>query len=178
MKRIRLTQLSLCLIIIAACQKSPSVPEAPVVYWGTVGVNKNGVAWAASSSVSIHTKFENKLNISFIQFDKYGFKREKCGIFKIPAFAGTYPLHNTSIQVDDSLVGANFFYNDDDFLLGYYNVLEADSSSFVTIASYDTITKEVKGSFDIIFKVGQRPFPGAPDTIHMENGVFHTKVLK
>ena len=162
-----------------ACQKEPGTPtEEPVTYWGTVSVNKNGNPWTVSPSVSIHTKFENKLNLSFIEFDEYGFKKEKCGIFKVPAQPGTYSLHNTSIQVDDSLVGSSFIFRDDDVQLGYYDVLEADSSSFVTITSYDSTTKEVKGSFDIIFKVAQSPFPGAPDTIRLQNGVFHTKIAE
>ncbi|MBK8923611.1 MAG: hypothetical protein IPM81_19315 [Saprospirales bacterium] len=87
-------------------------------------------------------------------------------------------MNNTFIQTDDGLVGSHYFFNDDDFLLGYYDVLEADSSSFMTILSYDTVTREVKGTFEATYIVKQRPYPGAPDTIRLRNGVFHTKVLQ
>lgn len=169
--------LQICAVFFYSCKKEITPPEEPSVYWGTVHVDKNGVPWIVSPAVSIHTKFKNTINLTFTEFDQYGFKKEKSGMFKVPAHPGTYSLHKTSIQVDDGLVGSNFFFNDDDFLLGYYDVLEADSSSFLTITSYDTVTKEMKGKFEVIFKVTQRPYPGAPDTIRLQNGVFHTKVL-
>lgn len=165
-------------IVYIACKKGVQAPpEDTNIYWGVISVNKNGTPWIALPSVRMHTRFENKLNFSFTHFDENGFKRERCGVFKVPAQPGTYSLHNTSIQVDDSLVGSTLFYTDDDLLLGYYDVLEADSSSFVTITSFDSITKEVRGNFEIIYKVSKYPFPGAPDTIRMQNGIFYTKIL-
>lgn len=169
--------LLLPVLAILACKKDPPTPEKPPVTWGTVSAEKNGVAWVASPTASLHTKFPNLLNIGFLIFDPFGFQTEDCGIVKVPAVPGTYALHETSIQENDSLVGANFFYVDYDLILGYYNVLEADSSSFITISSYDPKTGEVKGSFDILFSVAQRPFPAAPDTLRLRKGVFHTKIL-
>ena len=83
---------------------------------------------------------------------------------------------NTDSQVNDSLVGASFSYWEADLALGYYTVLESDSSSFVTLTSYDPVTKELRGTFDITFIVAHRPYAGAPDTLRVRNGVFHTRV--
>ncbi len=169
--------IAILLLLAVSCKKGSEIPEEQNPYWGTVTVDKNGVPWTALPSVSISPKFKDKLNFNFTQVDELGFKREKCGIIKVPAQEGAYPLSNTSIQVDDGLVGSNYFFNDYDLLLGYYDVLEADSSSFVTITSYDTLTREVKGAFEATFIVRQRPYSGAPDTIRLRNGIFHTKVL-
>lgn len=174
----KLKYLFALIVYFFSCKEEIPPAEEAHVYWGTINVEKNGTTWVASPSVSIHSKLRDRLNLSFTSFDMYGFKNEKCSIFKVPSYPGTYVLQNTSIQENDSLIGSNYFFVDYDLILGYYNVLEADSSNFVTVLSYDTLSKEVKGTFDITFIVAQRPYAGAPDTIRLHNGVFHTKVLK
>jgi hypothetical protein len=62
-------------------------------------------------------------------------------------------------------------------LTGDYGIIEADSSSFVMIDSYDTVSREIKGWFDLLFTAIHKPSSDAPDTIRITKGVFHGKVL-
>jgi hypothetical protein len=66
---------------------------------------------------------------------------------------------------------------DHDVIYGQYRILESDSSSFVTLISFDSITGEVRGTFDLTFLVEHRPFPGAPDTLRLRNGQFYTRLV-
>lgn len=98
-------------------------------------------------------------------------------IVKIPFIPGTYQVYNTLIQTNDSIAGALFGYIDYDEFKGNYTILESDSSSFVTLESYDTITKEIKGRFDLTFIKDIKPYPEASDTIRFRDGYFHTKII-
>jgi hypothetical protein len=63
-----------------------------------------------------------------------------------------------------------------------YNVLEQDSLlNNITITSYDSATKEIKGTFEVSFlmdtTLNKSCNPGALDTVRVRNGEFHTKIF-
>jgi hypothetical protein len=159
------------ILIQLSCRKDP--PPLPSIYWGTVSFQKNGHLWTGSPLATI---YQNKIGIQIDSVPEAII--EHLSIHKIPISPGTYPIYSTYIQIDDGLSGAYYSYITFDESKGDYDILESDSSSFVTLESYDTITKEIKGRFDLIFTKADPPHPiGAPDTIRMTDGVFHTKVL-
>ena len=169
--------LCFVLLTLGACQKIYTCGEDKIEHWGAAGAVRNGVPWIVTPQVLVSRKFPDKLNMSFADLDQCGYIKEQCSIFKVPTYPGTYPLKNSSIQTEDSIVGASYFYVNVDVITGYYPVLEADSSSFVTITSIDSVSQEIRGTFEITFKAERRPH-GAPDTIRLRKGVFHTIVLE
>jgi hypothetical protein len=68
---------------------------------------------------------------------------------------------------------------DADQPLGGYHILESDSSTnVVSLTAYDTLSKEIKGTFNLSFIVSGRPYPSYPDTIRLKNGQFSGKIIK
>lgn len=164
--------------LVISCNKSEKLPIEPSPYWGEISADKNGEPWMASpyAIININLNRYDIIDLAFHFYDQYGIRRESCSLYKVPLVKGTYPVVNTPISKKDSLVGGNFFYTEDDVLYGSYDILESDSSSFVSLLSYDSIMKEVKGKFDLTFIVINKPYPDAPDTIRLRNGTFHTRI--
>lgn len=163
------------IILCSSCKKDPSPPVDPSPFWGEASATINGNFWEAQPTAIISFPHGHGWDMSIDSFDS-GILRHILGIYKLPFTPGTYPVINTFAQMDDYMVGASFSYWTADQADGLYTVLEADSSSFVTLQSYDTITKELRGTFEFTFIVSHRPYPNAPDTLRVRNGVFHTKV--
>jgi len=91
---------------------------------------------------------------------------------------GTYPVLDNPPQLRDSVERAKYYYLDQDVLYGVYKVLESDTTNAITISSYDSVSREIKGTFNVTFVPEHLPYPGAPDTIRFRNGQFHTKIIK
>ena len=172
----RILFLFLIATVFISCKKDPAPVVEPSPFWGEAAATINGKAWAAQPTAWVNPVHKNNWYIEIDSFDRFNILREGLNLKKIPFIPGTYPVVNTDSQVNDSLVGASFSYWEGDLGLGYYTVLESDSSSFVTLESYDPITKELRGRFDLTFIVAHRPYAGAPDTLRVRNGRFHTKV--
>ncbi len=162
--------------LLISCKKDPAPVKEPSKFWGEASATVNGEAWAAQPTAFVNLIYGNNWSIVTALFDQSGILRESLELTKVPFTPGTYPIVNSDPQINDSLVGADFTYWEDDLALGLYTVLESDSSSFVTVDSYDSTTRELRGKFDITFIVAHRPYPGALDTLRVRNGVFHTKV--
>lgn len=169
--------LLVAIIIFVSCKKEEPTPvKEPSNFWGEASATINGTPWTAQPIAWVNLIYKNNWLFSIASFDQSGILRKSLSLIKVPFTPGTYPIVNSDAQVNDSLVGADFRYWEADLGLGYYTVLESDSSSFVTLASYDPVTKELRGTFDLTFIVSHRPYAGAPDTLRVRNGRFHTKV--
>ena len=168
--------LMLWATIFFSCKKDPVPVVEPSPYWGESSATINGKAWAAWPSAWVNLIHKNNWFIVIDSFDRFNILRQGLTLKKVPFTPGIYPVVNAAPQLNDSLVGADFTYWEADLALGYYTVLESDSSSFVTLESYDPTTKELRGTFDLTFIVSHRPYTGAPDTLRVRNGRFHTKV--
>ena len=164
------------LIYLTACDKTQLPTKEELGYWGTITATKNNMAWVGAPISLININHGKGFEIVGDSLDKYGTRREALGFTKVPSQTGTYPLVNTIPQTDDGLVGASYFILDDDVTLGNYKVLVSDSSSFITLISFDSISKELKGTFDITLIVDHRPYASYPDTIRFRNGQFHTRL--
>lgn len=161
-----------------ACKKEKIIQPSATPYWGEMSVNKNGVAWAALPVASLNLSAGYGLNIFFDSIDQFNVLQEEVGIYKVPYNPGTYPITYTAIGKNDSLIGAQFLYAQHDLVLGYYDVLTSDTTNYVTLLSYDSVSRELKGTFGITFIATHKPFANAPDTIRLRDGAFHTKVAK
>lgn len=168
----------LAIAMLASCGKEPKEPQQNGPYWGEVTAEKNGLPWKAQAYAFVNINHGNGLNFVIDSLDRSGLKREELAFYKVPVTPNVSPVLNTAPQTNDSLVGGNFYYVEVDILYGVYKILEADSSSFITLTSYDSVSREVKGTFDVTFIKEIKPYPSAPDTIRLRNGKFHTKVIK
>lgn len=173
--KIQILILTTLLLSLAACDKT-SPPEDDSPYWGSTTTIKNGEPWSGEPFSFININHGKGFEIIVDSLDKYGIRRESLSFSKVPFLPGKSPLVNTFPQTDDGLVGAHYFILDDDVILGAYTVLESDSSSFITLTSYDSISKELKGVFDVTFIVNFRPNASYPDTMRFRNGQFHTRL--
>ena len=167
----------IAITLCASCKKDPVTPifTKPYPYWGEASATINGKLWTAQPSATVNYIHGHGWDIEIDSFYS-GILRQALGIYKVPFTPGTYPVINTFPQEDDSMVGGDLGYWTADQADGRYTILESDSSSFVTMQSYDSITKELRGTFDLTFIVFHRPYPSSPDTLRVRNGVFHTKV--
>lgn len=165
---------------IISCNKNEPPINDVSYYWGEVVALKNGEQWRASPYAFFNANFNRKdiVNLTFHHLDKSNIVRESCSLYKIPLKVGTYAVFDTPINKIDTLSGGNYFYSDADVLSGSYNILTSDSLSFVTISYIDTVSKEIKGDFNLIFIFANKPYANAPDTIRLTNGKFNTKIIQ
>jgi len=121
----------------------------PSPYWGTISVLQNGLSWSAEPYAYITVNQNNSLGVKADVLNVNGIRKESISFIKIPFSLGTYPVVNTDARDDDGLVGAGFWHVDHDVIHSSYKILESDSSSFVTLTNYDTISQEIRGHFDL-----------------------------
>ncbi|MDX1913760.1 MAG: hypothetical protein SFV22_19850 [Saprospiraceae bacterium] len=167
-----------CSLLLSSCDKTYPLPTIEELgYWGSASAIRNNMSWTgAPISVAIDNDYQGKgFQISIDSLDKYGIPQESLTFSKVPFQPGKSYLFDTYQQTDDGLVGAHYFILDDDVLIGSYKVVE-DSTSFITLTSYDSTSRELKGIFEATFVVEHRPDPTYPDTIRFRNGHFHTRL--
>jgi hypothetical protein len=180
----KITQIFFLVIVtyLTTCrpERSPE-PTLPDYYFGTATALKNGQVWETNP----FCKFPKyKYDRFFIEFNllKSDFSRtEELSFEDVPIMPGTYHVIH-KYGSGDSMVSADYSYWDYDQFNGGYNVSETGdpSTNFITIESFDTLTKEVKGRFSVIFGVYQYPInlSDPPDTIKITDGQFHGKVIR
>lgn len=169
--------LTLFTLLLSACEKDPPWND-PDPHWGTVTALKEGKFWKATGFAEHLTAIPNTLYMQLDSLSGGGNIVEKCAISKLPLKVGTYPIAKTAININDNKVGANFYFKNDDELLGYYETPDVDSSGFITLLSYDSVTQEIRGTFELTFIANHKPFGIGPDTLRLRNGSFHTKIIK
>ena len=110
---------------------------------------------------------------SFI--DNY-YLKESLIILGIPPFLGTYKVNKLTAAKD---LNSSLSMWDADFPIGGYTLLESDSNTNrVTLTAYDTLSKEIKGTFNLTYIFVSKPFPNYPDTLRFRNGNFHGKLIE
>lgn len=166
----------LTILLCISCKKEPD-PVVPPPFWGEASATVDGRFWVAHPTAVVNINHGHGWNIEIDSFNKFGILLQSLSIFKLPFTPGTYPIVITQPQTDDFKVGGDFFYLTSDQADGYYTVLESDSSSFVTMQSYDSITKELRGTFEVTLIAQHKPpYGNPPDTLRVRGGIFHTRV--
>ncbi len=169
--------LILIVLILNNCTQEPDTNIHNPPYWGEASVIKNGVAWTGKPLASININHGKTIEMQIDSVDRHNFALEGCSLIKVPFEPGTYPLVNTDARINDGLVGASYNFMDYDVIMAYYLVAESDSSSFITVTSYDSLSGDIRGSFDATFAVYGRHDKSYPDTIRLRNGRFHTRII-
>jgi hypothetical protein len=164
--------------LYTAC-KDP-VPEPPSLsddYWGESSAQKNGELWTADPSCFIDIIDGETINIALDSFFESYYLKEGLYFREVFAEIGTYKIVKWN-AVKDGQTDAFLNVWSGDQSLGAYDILESDSTNRLILESYDTLSKEIRGKFDLTFIVRKRPYPNAPDTIRFREGKFHGKLHK
>ncbi len=183
------------LFFLFSCKKESNTLVSKY-WWGEVtGVTLNGSSWPSQKDWNIKIagrKFDTTANCNFragsvliATYQGNDLWRETIGIGAIPLKVGKFiftnndPINNLP---GTCLLGATLFLStaDGDADVGDY-VSTTGIESSVTISSYDTITSEVRGSFDITFVKKYRSsdyYTNYTDTVRFNNGQFHTRWIK
>jgi hypothetical protein len=165
-------------VLLIACKKEITKPALPEDYYGTASAERNGKPWSAHPTCWIDVIGQSNLVVQLDSFWQDFYFKEQVSIYGIPPILGTYKVYKLSTQTVDKLYSVLSMW-DADQPLGGYTILESDSSTnLVTLTKYDTLTKEIKGTFNLTFVVSGRPYPSYPDTIKMKNGQFFGKLIK
>jgi hypothetical protein len=174
-------QLSIAIyiaLILTSCTQEPQEPAPEGPWWGEASATKNGISWIGKPYAVTSKEYSDRVNISIDSLMNDYYTTKSLEIYRVPVYLGTYRIFDNLPKINDSIVRAKYYFVDYDVLYGTYKVLESDSSSFITVTSYDSVSKEVKGTFDVTLVKEISPGPNAPDTIRFRNGMFHTKVIK
>jgi hypothetical protein len=168
--------LLVSIIFFTACGKSPEPVPLPPDYWGEVSAERNGQLWTAHPACFIDLIDKTNLVISIDSFQTGAYLKESLSLYDIPPTPGTYRVYRREAANLKKLNSALSTW-ESDTSTGLYQLVEADSNTNrVTLFSYDTISKEIKGSFNLTFWAKDKPFPSYPDTIRLKNGKFHGKI--
>jgi hypothetical protein len=105
---------------------------------------------------------------------------EGLGFFAVPPTPGVYTVHKLIYDVNVlEPLNSSFTLWDDDQGLGGYDVLESDSATNqIVLASYDTLSKEIQGTFNVTYIVHGDHLPNLPDIVRIKDGKFHGKLIK
>lgn len=162
-----------------ACKRNEDGPKPtlPPNYWGEAAAQKNGLLWAADPVCWVDIIDSNTVNIELDSFVDAFFLKESLTFHEIPRAAGSYDVFRL-IGGYDGKSDASLYYFEGDVTLGSYHLIEYDTSNRLVIDSFDDLSKEIKGTFNLTFLVDQRPYPAAPDTIRFINGKFHGRLYK
>jgi hypothetical protein len=165
------------LVAITSCAPTPEKPSLDEGYWGEASALRNGETWRTNPACWISQIDKTTLIVQLDSFiDKYYYK-EGLIINGIPPQVGTYPVKK--FKGNEINLHSVLSMWDYDLPLGGYHLLESDSNTNrVTLLSYDTLTRELTGSFNLSFLVSGRPYPSYPDTIRFTNGFFHGRLEK
>lgn len=177
MKQI-ITTLLLCLVCIflSNCEKSANpYPDLPEEYWGTATAKLNGKEWTADCASFIDKENPGHWSLSFSVFKNNYY------------FLGGLSFYNVTAQTDSSDVtkyifeekgGVRGYYSlfDADTALGDYHILNDAEPNYFTVDSYDSVSREIKGRFEVTFLVNHAPDANAPDTVRFTEGKFHARL--
>jgi hypothetical protein len=174
-----------CIFTFAKCKKDP--PEEQ--YFGYAKAHINGTIVNFNKvRGNLLYNLEDSVSLNFEKWDGLVLK-ESISIQKIYKNTNNsqriykYSYSNNRIE---KLSSAYYTLRDDgDVLCDVYNVYEPDSiQNFITITSFNTQTKEIRGTFQATYLIDSSRViaigkcrPTAPDTIRIRNGEFYTKIF-
>ncbi len=184
--------LCLFLFLFVQCHKEEVVPLYYKYIYGEVsGIKLNGIAWPdhldwktrVSGQKTIPTSNCN-VSLGLIRIETLtneNYLREQFGIGQIPLKVGKYLLTDNDIRKDcDTLPGAGLTLSEGDAGVGDYLRLQSVESS-ITVTSYDSISGDVRGTFDVTFiKMNKASefYKNYTDTVRFNGGQFHTRWIK
>ncbi|MDQ6758199.1 MAG: hypothetical protein M3004_14850 [Bacteroidota bacterium] len=171
----------LSIFIFAKCKKNP--PEEQYYGYAKAEINGTMINFNKVKGILLYA-LEDSIALSFERWDGL-ILRESISILKI--FKGTnaaqriYKYDYSVNRLARLSSGYYTFRDDGDVGCDTYNIYEPDSSqNKIIITSFNSQTKEIKGTFQATYLIDQtRPKCrlSAPDTIRIRNGEFYTKIF-
>ncbi len=129
-------------------------------------------AWKGSCYAAKLKTNESYFYIIAGTMDKDSAHREEIGIQPIPLKVGQYPVKYKPIALTlDGISTSGFGLLDDDLTLAYY-LPDSSFVNYVEVTEYDSLTRVVKGIFDIHFTAANEAYKPWPKTVHFSNGAF------
>jgi hypothetical protein len=157
-------------LFFGACKKQQDpAPQISSDYWGDASAQINGKLWTAHPVCWIDVIDHKTITIQLDSFYNITQLAEDLFFAHIPPKPGTYKVSRVvyNPNAPDALSSA----------LGY-DILETANINEIVVESYDTLSKEIRGTFDVTFIVSGRPYPNSPDTLRLQDGKFHGKLIK
>jgi hypothetical protein len=160
------------------CKKDPYAD----IYFG------NGEAIINGNTINFNKARANLINSNpdsiSIGLERWegGIKKEGISFFRAKV-SNNSPQTTHKNVISLNLLISNYVtvIADGDVVCDFYNIFEPDSiQNNITITSYNSTTKEIRGIFQgtyLIDPTRVKCNPAAPDTIRIRNGEFYTKIL-
>ena len=159
--------------------KKEEEPPLPENHWGEASAQVNGAFWEAYPICRTDIFDKKSLSIKLDSFINGNYLVESLNLIYVPPVTGVYKAHKlvtaTSAQQKPYSVLTMWDY---DLPLGQYDLMAGDTTNWVSLDSYDTITKEISGRFELTFVVTKRPYANYPDTIRFRNGTYHGRLYR
>ncbi len=180
MKQIIVSSL-LCVVYIflSNCEKSANpYPDLPERYWGTATAILNGKEWKADCVSYIDKENPGHWSLSFSVFKNNYYALENLSFYNLTAQADSSDV--TKVITFKEKEGIRGYYKlfDADLALGDYHILNGAKPNYFAVDSYDSVSREIKGRFEVTFLVNRRPEANAPDTLRFTEGKYHARLDK
>lgn len=169
------------LILFSSCEKDPQIVQDPQnrnVYSGTFYVERNGVEWKAQPTAKSNPYDKKYFSIGFDSLN-FGLLQKSFAFTKLPiSYFDT--IKNFTNESPEIFTPKVYFANIDvDVTYDSWRLMLQDSANnWIKINKFDTITKEVEGSFSATMIRTDGHSPGQPDTLRFRKGRFATKLWK
>ncbi|MFN0215883.1 MAG: hypothetical protein ACKVT2_16615 [Saprospiraceae bacterium] len=169
------------LLTTLCCKKEKEPAEPPFTYWGEASFHVHGNILEASP-FGLLLPSDTALAVVLHVFNPSGIRTGGLSFHNIPMRPGIYSLKKRIWSLpDDGMPFAAFHEVADDVGLGTYAPLENNNTSLLTITSFDKLSNEISGTFDVTLLIDSLDkvfMPTLLDTLRFTNGYFHTKVRK
>ncbi len=156
------------------CKDKDLVPVTPTIptCCGTVSAKFNGVDWTAvTKSKSGDPSKPGTFHLIFGHYEN-NYLTQELYLLNLLGKKGTYfPQVQNFNMVNDTTLSSKILYEDYDLIFGAYDKTKG-RDDFFAVDSFNAATNYFKGRFEMTYLVRNRPFPTAPDTIHLTDGVF------
>jgi hypothetical protein len=175
------TLLCALFIVLFACKKKEEpLPALDPIYMGEATGLKNGKPWQSYSrlflsygnnpkyALEFDSLYYNSYLLETLSFSNFSLQPDTCRLFR----SNSENLKNRG----DSVLTA-LSYLEHDVTIGSYQLCESANNQLI-IESYDTVTQQMKGRFELTFIVAERPYPSEPDTVRYTNGRFDARLYK
>lgn len=160
------------------CKKDPYAD----IYFGNGNATVNGnTIYFNKARANLINSNPDSISIGLEKWEG-GIKKEGISFFRVKV-SNNIPQTTHKAVNGLNLLISNYVtvIADGDVVCDFYNILEADSAqNYITITSYNSTTKEIRGIFQGTYLIDPNRTkcnPAAPDTIRIRNGEFYTKIL-
>ena len=174
-----------CIFTFAKCKKDNNEPEGQYFGYTKATVNGNIITYNKCAG-SFLLNNPDSIGLSFERWEGL-ISKEAIGFQRVANFLSPQRIYKYNLNLTPIKLSSTYstLRDDGDVLCDFYNIYEPDSlQNFITITSFNTQTKEIRGTFQATYLIDSSRViaigkcrPTAPDTIRIRNGEFYTKIF-